>query len=279
MAKEIRPWYRWWWHEYRTSNRVLAFGSTCVEHPFKSVERCSLAFHGAYRNLLDAMWELNGALPNNRAILWRLALAASREEYEIVADEVEAMFQPSEDGSFLTNDRLCAEWEDCDNFLEAKRKAGKASAEARRKSTQSQQPSTPVEQKGTEAQQEVSTPSTSSSSSSSSSKIRVPKPPDPMTFNSTEAAKAYCDTFLVAGEKNINLIRESIETALKKWADGTAEEIADSMIQTRRNYLSLTGKEFTYEPVPFITSGAWRNPDGWKKERQSDRDAAVGGRY
>lgn len=126
--KEIRPWYRWFPNDYTRSQRVLRFGS--------------LAVHGAYRNLLDAMWNWEGKLPTDRSILWRLALANSREEYEVVADQVEEMFQVSKDGRFLTHDRLTEEWDNASNFMERQSKAGRASAEAKRNRNQT---ATPVE--------------------------------------------------------------------------------------------------------------------------------------
>ena len=145
--KEIRPWYRWWWHSYRTSERVLSFRS--------------LAVHGAYQNLIAAAWELGGSLPNDRSILWRLALAGSLDEYSQVADQVEAMFTVSEDGKRLNNETLQNEWDNSTAFLNQRREAGKKSGEARREHPLNTR-STPVEHNANE-------PRTSSSSSSSSS--------------------------------------------------------------------------------------------------------------
>jgi uncharacterized protein YdaU (DUF1376 family) len=119
-SSEIRPWYRWHWHRYRKSDRTLSL---------------SLAAHGAYRNLLDAMWERGGWLPADRTLLWRLALATSREEYEAVADQVEAFFTLSEDGKHFTNETLAQEWQESTEYLvgirEKRSEAGKKGNAAR----------------------------------------------------------------------------------------------------------------------------------------------------
>lgn len=159
MANEIRPWYRWWWHRYRTSVRVLKFKS--------------MAVHGAYRNLLDAMWEQGGTLPTDREVLWRLALAYSCEEYEQVADEVEAMFEKTEDGQSFTNNALTKEWEDSTNFLAKKRESGKASGRARRNTarTETNTGGTNANTSGTNLNTSGTNPNTGPTSSTSSSKI------------------------------------------------------------------------------------------------------------
>ena len=153
-SSDIRPWYRWHWHRYRTSSRVLAFSS--------------IAVHGAYRNLLDAMWESGGTLSIDRNSLWRLALTSCKAEYEAVADEVEAMFERSEDGQNFTNATLLEEWNNTTEYLEKKRFAGgeggraKARNLAARASTPLADASKPL------AKASTGLPSSSSSSSSSS---------------------------------------------------------------------------------------------------------------
>ncbi len=117
LASDIRPWYRWHWHLYRTSSRVLALSG--------------IAAHGAYHNLIDAMWEKGGTLSTDRNSLWRLALASCKQEYEGVADEVEAMFERSEDGLTFTNDRLTQEWNTTTEYLEKKRTAGGKGGQAK----------------------------------------------------------------------------------------------------------------------------------------------------
>jgi uncharacterized protein YdaU (DUF1376 family) len=89
-------WYRWNISKYRDSNRVLAF--SC------------LGAHGAYRNLLDSYMQ-KGKLPKDRRALWKLALASSPQEYEQVADEVEALFIVSDCGQYLLHDTANAELE------------------------------------------------------------------------------------------------------------------------------------------------------------------------
>ena len=162
VSKEIRPWYRWWWYQYRTSERVLSFRS--------------LAVHGAYQNLLAAGWELGGSLPNDRSILWRLALAISPEEYEQVADQVEAMFTPSADGKRLNNETLQNEWDSSSEFLNQRREAGKASGKSRREH--------PLNTRSTKPERDANTCRTSSSSSSSSSTGK--NPPTPLEPEGTD---------------------------------------------------------------------------------------------
>lgn len=114
--------------------------------------------------------------------------------------------------------------------------------------------------------------SSSSSSSSSSKKITS----NPLDFNSTEAAKGYCLKFMVSGPKNYDAVREAIDACLVRFPEQTAQGVAEMMIETRLNYLNTPGKEFTWPAVSFITSGTWQEPDSWKKERQTDREIAVG---
>jgi len=75
------------------------------------------------------MWERGGLLPADRTLLWRLALAESREEYEAVADQVEAFFTLSEDGKHFTNETLAQEWQESTDYLigirEKRSEAGK----------------------------------------------------------------------------------------------------------------------------------------------------------
>jgi uncharacterized protein YdaU (DUF1376 family) len=78
----------------------------------------SLAAQGAYRNLLDSAWEQGALLPNTPAVLWRYALARTAEEFAAVADEVMPMFVPTEDGKYLHNETLTAEWQEASEKME-----------------------------------------------------------------------------------------------------------------------------------------------------------------
>ena len=128
---DIRPWYRWHVYRYESSEHVLEFCSS------KRPASC----HGCYRNLLDAMWKQGCRLTTNRDILWNLAKCGCREEYEEVADLVEACFEKSDDGKWFTSQTLTDEWNSASELLEKRRnaghKGGKASAQANVKQTSS----------------------------------------------------------------------------------------------------------------------------------------------
>ncbi|MGB2625835.1 MAG: DUF1376 domain-containing protein, partial [Candidatus Acidiferrum sp.] len=137
---------RWHWYAYETSPHVLDF---CLS------KRPAMA-HGCYRLLLDAMWKRGCSLPRDRQILYQLAGCRDLEQYEEVADVVEACFRISDDEKSFTSDLLTNEWNTGTDILEKRRRAGqkggKASAQAN------------VEQTSTIAQ---------ASSSSSSSSIKT----------------------------------------------------------------------------------------------------------
>jgi uncharacterized protein YdaU (DUF1376 family) len=120
MAEKGRPWMRWHVTRWRNSPRVL---------------QMSLAAQGAYRNLLDAAWQQGGRLPNLPAVLWKYALAQSREEFAAVSASVLAMFTVSECGNWLSNETLMEECADRTTFadeLSRKRsEAGKKGSAAR----------------------------------------------------------------------------------------------------------------------------------------------------
>lgn len=85
---------RWHVTRWRNSPRVL---------------QMSLAAQGAYRNLLDAAWQLGCRLPNLPELMWKYALAQSPEEFAALAPQVMAMFTVTEDGQWLTNETLTEE--------------------------------------------------------------------------------------------------------------------------------------------------------------------------
>ena len=94
MAEKGRPWMRWHVTRWRNSPRVL---------------QMSLAAQGAYRNLLDAAWQLGCRLPNLPELMWKYALAQSAEEFAGLAAQVMAMFTVTDDGKWLTNETLTEE--------------------------------------------------------------------------------------------------------------------------------------------------------------------------
>src|SRR5689334_18102729 len=85
---------RWHVTRWRNSPRVL---------------QMSLAAQGAYRNLLDAAWQLGCRLPNLPELMWKYALAQSPEEFAALAPQVMAMFTVTADGQWLTNETLTEE--------------------------------------------------------------------------------------------------------------------------------------------------------------------------
>ena len=94
MAEKGRPWMRWHVTRWRNSPRVL---------------QMSLAAQGAYRNLLDAAWQLGCRLPNLPELMWKYALAQSPQEFAALAAQVMPMFSVTEDGQWLTNETLTEE--------------------------------------------------------------------------------------------------------------------------------------------------------------------------
>ena len=120
MADKGRPWMRWHITRWRNSPSVLKMG---------------IAAQGAYRNLLEAAWQMGGRLPNDPAVLWKYALADSPQEFAALADKVMPMFQASDDGRWLTNGTLNEEFSDrVDHERDVSRKrseAGKKGGAAR----------------------------------------------------------------------------------------------------------------------------------------------------
>jgi uncharacterized protein YdaU (DUF1376 family) len=94
VAEKGRPWMRWHVTRWRNSPRVL---------------QMSLAAQGAYRNLLDAAWQLGCRLPNLPELMWKYALAQSPQEFAALAAQVMPMFSATEDGLWLTNETLTEE--------------------------------------------------------------------------------------------------------------------------------------------------------------------------
>jgi uncharacterized protein YdaU (DUF1376 family) len=94
VAEKGRPWMRWHVTRWRNSPRVL---------------QMSLAAQGAYRNLLDAAWQLGCRLPNLPELMWKYALAQSPQEFAGLAAQVMPMFSVTEDGQWLTNETLTEE--------------------------------------------------------------------------------------------------------------------------------------------------------------------------
>lgn len=161
--KEIRPWYRWWWHRYSTALGVLKFRSSTAPS----------SCHGCYRMLmlLDAMWMAGGKLPTGREILWSLAGYGTLDEYEKVADLVEVCFAKSDDGLWFTSETLSEEWDSASEFLEKKREAGRKGGLAKGKHNSSTAKA--------ELEHNPSTPLASSSSSSSNSSSKYSSPFSP----------------------------------------------------------------------------------------------------
>jgi uncharacterized protein YdaU (DUF1376 family) len=252
-VKEIRPWYRWWWHRYSNAEAVLEF----------RLSTCPSSAHGCYRNLLDQMWQMGGRIPTNRQILWSLAGCGSLQEYEVVADYVEKCFTKSGDGLWFTSETLTEEWDSATEILDKKREAGRKGGLSRGK----HQLSTPL----AELEHNSSTPQASSSSSSSSSNK---KPRRAGEFNSTEAAMGYCHTFDVVGEKNIQKIKEAVELQIQKCPSDTPQIVAQRFIDLRREFESTPGVVFEWTPVSFITSGTWCNKESWTNGTSKQLDSA-----
>jgi uncharacterized protein YdaU (DUF1376 family) len=97
MADKGRPWMRWHITRWRNSPSVLKMG---------------IAAQGAYRNLLEAAWQMGGRLPNDPDVLWKYALTDSPQEFAALVEKVMPMFQVSADGGWLTNSTLDEEFSD-----------------------------------------------------------------------------------------------------------------------------------------------------------------------
>jgi len=77
----------------------------------RSVSVMTPAQRGYYINLLSHAWlaEKPGTLPNDHEILWKLAGAISRREFEKESDLVLAQFRVNKGGKTLSNSRLIQE--------------------------------------------------------------------------------------------------------------------------------------------------------------------------
>lgn len=95
----------------------------------------SLAARGAVRELYDELWMRSGRIQNDDRILWRLSKANCIEEWQGVKDEAMTMFEISEDGKWITCQRITEEIERAVQVLENRRKGW---SERRKKSDSKQ---------------------------------------------------------------------------------------------------------------------------------------------
>lgn len=115
MAKEIRPWFRYFPLKFRNSPRVIGM---------------SIGAKGAYHGIIDSLWINGGRIPNVPSAMWKYA-DCTPAEWEQVKDEVMPMLTPSEDGKWLTNETLSEEWEHANERYDDIRAKRKAAAKAR----------------------------------------------------------------------------------------------------------------------------------------------------
>jgi uncharacterized protein YdaU (DUF1376 family) len=274
-SSDIRPWYRWHWHKYRKSDRTLTL---------------SLAGHGAYRNLLDAMWERGGQIPSDRNLLWRLALATDREEYDAVAEQVEAFFTLSEDGKHFTNETLAQEWQGSTEYLSdirEKRSAAGKKGNASRWGGSKQAHLSQTGRKG--VANAIAPPSQAdgkashSSSSSSSTEDQNLGELLADSFNPSEASRKVQDELALSGQRMWILATECVEKLCK--AESITPALAAEAIVARwKDYDRRTvsyklGKQKWLETGGYITAThsptQAETPSQYQARLEDDARAAI----
>jgi uncharacterized protein YdaU (DUF1376 family) len=91
----------------------------------------SLAEHGAYTLLLDALYSTERGLPGGLADLFRICRAMTKPEQSAVARVAEEFFPVSEDG-LRYNNRATEELDDAAPAIEAARENGKKGGRPRK---------------------------------------------------------------------------------------------------------------------------------------------------